>query len=202
MYNSLSAFKQNIVTVRELASVHDYLNTQLKAPMTFDDLLRFQIVYSVSAFDKLLHDLVRIGMVAIFTGTRPPTSKYLTEKISMSAYGMLSAATIPPKEYYFEQEVIAKLRIIAYQSPENVADGLSYIWDEKHKWQRIAAVMSMSEEAVKTQLRLIIDRRNKIVHEADVDIATGGKFMISKNDCETTTSFIEKCGEEIVKLVA
>jgi hypothetical protein len=178
------------------------LTTHVKAPMSFDDLLRFQIVYSVSAFDKLMHDLVRIGMVAIFTGTRAPTSKYLAEKISMSAYGALSAATIPPKEYYFEQEVITKLRIIAYQSPDNVADGLSYIWDEKHKWQKIAAVMLISEDEAKTQLRLIIDRRNKIVHEADVDIATGVKFTISKSDCETTTSFLEKCGEEIVKLVA
>jgi hypothetical protein len=202
MYNSLLAFKRNIVSVRELASVYDFLTAHVKAPMTFDDLLRFQIVYSVSAFDKLIHDLIRIGMVAIFTGTRPPTSKYLTEKISMSVFGAMSAATIPPKEYYFEQEVIAKHRIIAYQSPENIADGLSYIWDEKYKWQRVATAMAMSEDAVKTQLRLIIDRRNKIVHEADVDIATGVKFTISKSDCETTTSFIEKCGGEIVKLVA
>jgi hypothetical protein len=201
MYNSLATFKANLVSVRELASLHEYLQTHVKSPMVFDDLLRFQIVYSVSALDKLIHDLIRIGMVQSFTGKRPPTSKYLAEKISMSAYGALSAATIPPKEFYFEQEVISKLRTIAYQSPDNIADGLSYIWDEKFKWQRVAGVMLMSEDAAKTQLRLIVDRRNKIVHEADIDITTGVKFTISKADCESTIAFIEKCGEEIVKLV-
>jgi len=201
MYKSLSDFQQNVVSVRELASLHDYLLDHLK-PMAFDDLLRFEIVYSVSAFDKLVHDLIRIGMVSIFTGKRPPTAKYLAERISLSAYGSMSTATVPPKEYYFEQEVISKLRTVTYQAPENIADGLSYIWDEKYKWQKISAAMAMTEDAVKTQLRLIVDRRNKIVHEADVDIISGGKLTISKQDCEATLAFIEKCGEEIVKLVA
>lgn len=201
MLNSLLGFKQNLTSTRELASLHDYLLAHVKAPMTFEDLLRFQMVYSVSAFDKLIHDLIRIGMVDIFIGKRPSTAKYLAERITMTAYAALSAATIPPKEYYFEQEVINKLKTIAYQSPENVADGLSYIWEEKYKWQKIAAELAMTDDSAKTQLRLIVDRRNKIVHEADVDIATGIKFAISKTDCETSVSFLEKCGEAIVKLV-
>jgi hypothetical protein len=123
--------------------------------MSFDDLLRFQIVYAVSAFDKLIHDLVRIGMVDIFTGKRSPTAKYLAERISMNAYGTLSAATIPPKEYYFEQEVISKLKALTFQSPDSVADGLSYIWDEKYKWQRIGAMLKSTELEAKTQLKLI-----------------------------------------------
>ncbi len=202
MYNSLSAFRGNIAGIRELATLHDYLCTNLKSPMNFDDLLRFQIVYSVSALDKLIHDIIRIGMVQIFLGKRPPTGKYLSERISMSAYATLISATIPPKEYYFEQEIISKLRIVAYQSPENIADGLSYIWDEKYKWQKIAAAMAMTEDEAKTQLKLIVDRRNKIAHEADVDITSGGKFAIAKSDCESIVPFIEKCGEEIVKFVA
>lgn len=201
MYNSLLAFRHNIAGIRELATLHDYLLNQVKLPMTFDDLLRFQIVYSVSAFDKLIHDLIRIGMVEMFVGKRPATGKYLSERISLSAYRTISGATFPPREYYFEQEIISKLRTIAYQSPENIADGLSYIWDEKHKWQKIASAMTMDEDGVKTKLKLIVDRRNKIVHEADVDIASGGKFTISKADCEATVPFIEKCAEEIVKLV-
>jgi hypothetical protein len=202
MYNSLAAFRSNIAAVRELATLHDYLCTNLKSPMSFDDLLRFQIVYSVSALDKLIHDIIRIGMIQIFMGKRPATGKYLSERISMSAYATLSSATIPPKEYYFEQEIISKLRIVAYQSPETIADGLSYIWDEKHKWQKIAAAMAMTEDQAKTQLKLIVDRRNKIAHEADVDITSGGKFAISNSDCESTVFFIEKCVGEIVTLVA
>jgi hypothetical protein len=83
MYSSLAAFRSNIASVRELATLHDYLCANLKSPMTFDDLLRFQIVYSVSALDKLIHDLIRIGMVQTFVGKRPATAKYLAERISM-----------------------------------------------------------------------------------------------------------------------
>lgn len=201
MYKSLAAFQQNIGSIRELASLHAYLLDHLK-PMSFDDLLRFEIVYAVSALDKLIHDLIRIGMIEIFMGVRPPTAKYLSEKISLSAYGSMSAATVPPKEYYFEQEVISRLRTIAYQAPDKISDGLSYIWDEAHKWQAISKAMEMDKDVVKTQLRLIVDRRNKIVHEADADILSDGKFTISKMDCENTLLFIERCGESIAKLIA
>src|SRR5215469_12742997 len=92
-----------------------------KSPLRFDDILRSQVVYSVSAFDKLLHDLIRIGMVATFCGTRSPTTKYRSEAISIQLHAELVEATIPPKEYLFEQEVIRRLRIQSYQDPIKVA---------------------------------------------------------------------------------
>jgi len=201
MYNSLIIFKKNITGVRDLAALHEHLNGVIKAPFSFDDLLRFQIVYSVSAFDKLMHDLIRVGMVDSFIGVRTPTNKYLTERISLETYNSLSTANVPPKEYYFEQQLVKKLKIISYQDPDNVADGLSYIWSETNKWKKIADEMKRKEKEVRTELRLIIDRRNKIVHEADMDIATGEKFPILPSDCERSVSFLEECGAAIGKLV-
>lgn len=201
MNNALSVFKANITSVRELASLHEYLCLNVKSPMSFDDLLRFQMVYSVSAFDKLIHDLVRIGMIEIFTGKRLPTPKYLNESLSMDAYNSLVTATVPPKEHIFSQEIIKKHKALSYQSPDKVSDGLSYIWDEKQKWKKIADRMAMDEEKVKTTLKLIVDRRNQIVHEADIDIVSGTKYPIATADCVATVSFVEKCGEEITKLV-
>lgn len=202
MLNSLSVFRENIRSAREIAPLYDYLVANVLVPMNFDDLLRSQIVYSVSAFDKLIHDLVRIGMVDIFIGKRPATAKYLAERISMGAYNSMSTATIPPKEFYFEQQIVGMLKVVSYQDPDKVVDGLSYIWDEQHKWQKIAAAMAMDARIVKTELRLIIDRRNFIVHEADIDSATGRKRLISKTDCELAILFLENCGEKIVGLVA
>jgi hypothetical protein len=170
--------------------------------MSFDDLLRLHMVQSVSAFDKLIHDIIRIGMVDIFIGKRPETNKYRSESISMEIYGSLSIATIPPKEYFFEQAVVKKLGTTSYQAPGNVADGLSYIWDEKYKWNTIAAAIGMNAEDAKKQLHLIVSRRNQIVHEADIELTTGGKRQISKDDCESSVSFMGKLGEAIVKLVA
>jgi hypothetical protein len=201
MLNSKSVFRENIRFTRESGSLYDYLKANVVGPMNFDDLLRSQIVYAVSAFDKLIHDLIRIGMVDILMGKRVPTSKYLNEKIPLSVLNQMSAATIPPKEIIFEQYIVSRLKLVSYQDPDNVADGLSYIWNEQHKWQKIAIAMGKNETAVRTELRLIINRRNSIVHEADIDLTTARKLAIAKTDCDNTISFLESCGEQIVNLV-
>jgi hypothetical protein len=67
---------------------------------------------------------------------------------------------------------------------------------------KIAAAIGMKEEDAKKQLRLIVSRRNQIVHEAYIELTTGGKRAISKDDCESSVSFMGNLGETIVKLVA
>lgn len=201
MYNSLQLFKRNIQDARNLSAIHEYVESQIKSPLSFDDILRSQIVYSVSAFDKLMHDIIRVGIMEIFTGSRQPTPKYLSETISISVYNDLNFAEFPPKEYIFEQAIIKKLKIVSYQDPTKVAEGLSYIWDEGQKWQKIASKIGMDDKTAKTTLKLIVDRRNSIVHEADIDPSTNQKYLIDKDDCQQTTDFLDRCGEEIVNLV-
>src|ERR1700678_396105 len=130
MLNSLSTFRGNIKDAREIGPLHDYLVAKIGLSMNFDDLLRSQIVYSVSAFDKLIHDIVKIGIMDIFIGKRQATPKFLSEKITMEVLNAMSVATIPPKEFYFEQHIVSKLKIIAFQDPDKVADGLSFVWNE------------------------------------------------------------------------
>lgn len=201
MRNSLALFNTNIINTRNLEGLYTYLSSQIVSPIDYDDLLRSQIVYSVSAFDKLIHDLVRIGMVDIFSGNRSTTPKYMSELISIELHGNLIGASIPPKEHLFEQAIFNKLKFIAYQEPDKVADGLSYIWDEKHKWQKIATIMGMTDSIVKTTLKLIVARRNAIVHEADIDPITNTKFPITQIECIQATDFLHNCGNAIASLV-
>lgn len=201
MLSALAIFKKGIADARALTALHDFLKVSIAAPISLDDLLRSQLVYSVSAFDKLLHDLVRIGMVACFTGTRIPTPKYKSETISLEFHLALVGATIPPKEFLFEREIATKLRTSAYQDPEKVADGLSFIWDEKHKWQKIAASMGRTDTDVKTTLKLIATRRNAIVHESDIDPLSGTKNAITRQECNDVTDFLDTCGTNITHLV-
>jgi len=201
MYSAFSLFKANMGEAKNLTSLYEYLESSIKSPLSFDDLLRSQIVYSVSAFDKLIHDVVRIGIMEIFTCKRQPTPKYMAETISTSIYNELVSATVPPKEYIFEQAIVKRLKTVSYQDPEKVAEGLSYIWEEKQKWQKIAVKMMTSDNTAKTTLKLIISRRNSIVHEADIDPSTNQKYSISKTECQSITEFLCKCGEAIVDLV-
>lgn len=202
MYRALSLFQSNIQEARNLTILYGYLKNTIVSPLYFDDLLRAQIVYSVSAFDKLIHDIVRLGMLEIFMEKRPTTPKYLAESISMITYNELVTATIPPPEYIFEQAIFQKLKTIAYQDPQKVAEGLSYIWEEKGKWQKIATRMGMEESFVKTRLKLIVNRRNIIVHEADIDPLTNQKYDLDKDESEAIVTFLFHCGNAIFELVS
>ncbi|MBR8826831.1 MAG: hypothetical protein DSM107014_02830 [Gomphosphaeria aponina SAG 52.96 = DSM 107014] len=197
----MTLFQENIEQAKHLTSLYEYLEGSISSPFS-DDLLRAQIVYSVSAFDKLLHDIIRIGIIEIFTGKRPPTPKYLAESISIATYNELMSATKKnPKEHIFEEAVFKKLKTISYQEPEKVAEGLSYIWNEKQKWQQIALKMELDDKTAKNTLKLIADRRNSIVHEADIKPGTNKKYSIHQTDIQSITDFLGQCGKEIVGLV-
>lgn len=202
MNNAFALFEKNIRQAEEMQGLHEYLSKQIQPPSSFDDLLRSQVVYTVSAFDKLIHDLVRIGMVEIFTGKRTITTKFKEEPFKISLYTELENATIPPKEAIFEREVYRKLSFISYQDPKKIADGLSYIWNENQKWQKISAFMSQGNDSfTKQTLQLISQRRNTIVHESDIDPSTGEKYVITRVECEDMTKFIWECGKAIYNLV-
>jgi len=110
-------------------------------------------------------------------------------------------ATIPPKEYYFELEIVKKLKFIAFQEPNRIADGLSFIWNEPHKWKIIADTMGLDLSTVKTTLKTISLRRNQIVHEADIDMSTGNKYSIGRGETENVANFILNCGRAIYNKV-
>lgn len=201
MHNSHSLFKRNITVAHDLSVLFETLSQQVALPESFDDLLRSQIIYAVSAFDKFVHDVVRIGMLQILAGTRPITPKYESEPIAMKTISEMAAATVPPKEHFFEQALIRKFKIVSFQDPGKVADGLSYIWNENQKWQKIAAALGVADEAARTRLKLIVDRRNSIVHEADIDPVTGAKFQISKQESDEAVIFLSHCADAIFSLV-
>lgn len=201
MPSPLAIFHSNMRDAAALSDLYTFLSGSVGGPFSFDDLLRSRIVYSVSAFDKLIHDLVREGMVEIYCGKRPPTPKFNSEPIPLQSAFQLSSATTPPAEAIFEGIVRSKLKVLSFQDPDKVSEGLSYIWAEKQKWQKISAAMGMGEGVAKTTLKLIVSRRNSIVHEADMDAITNEKLPITQAVAEDVSSFLLKAGNAIASLV-
>lgn len=201
MYNAFLNFKKNLEESKALSAVYTYLVGTVHTPMPYDDVLRAQFVYSVSAFDKFMHDIILIGMVDSFIGTRPQTDKYHGEVFPMRVINSLNTSTLPPPEFHFREAMRAKLKVVSYQDPNKISDGLSYIWRESQKWVRVADFMELTDVAVKTKLRLIADRRNAIVHESDTNPATQQKFEIDVVSTNEVTQFLEDCGTAIYELV-
>lgn len=201
MLKAKNSFLESISQARDLSSLYEFLKKSIVTPFSYDDLLRYQTVHVVSAFDKLIHDLIRIGMVESFSGRRQATSRYHAEPISISLHSQLISATFPPKEMLFEQEIVKKLAYLSFQDPTKLVDGLSLIWQERHKWQKICQKMKYDPATAKTKMKLIVSRRNAIVHEADIQPITGIKTAINVNDCTENTDFLENCGVSIFELV-
>lgn len=201
MLNAKAVFNRNIDSATELSVIFDHLSATVAIPAQFDDLLRSQIVNAVSAFDKLMHDLIRIGMVMSFENIRPATPKYLGEAVSIAQLPKLIAGAVPPPSVSFEEMVRTKLSFLSFQDAPKISEGLSYIWDFEHKWQRIALGLGMAEKAVKLKQKLIVTRRNAIVHEADLDPVTHLKRPITREEAMDTSRFIQALGNRICDLV-
>jgi len=201
MQRAFDQFKDNMRYVKELDALFVHLKDTLHLPNDLTDILRAEWVYSVSAMDKLIHEFVRIGMIEAFQGKRVQTSKFASFGIKTNTLLSSLTTTVPPPEYWFEQEIIERHKLLSFQTPEKIADALSFIWDESQKWQKLSNAIGVSQADLTTQLKMIISRRNQIVHEADLDLLTGTKNSIDKVDIDEVISFIETLSEAIFNAV-
>lgn len=217
MLSAYNTFNEQIKSCKELYAIYAYLKNNLAFPQDLSDLLRAQVVYAVSALDKLLHELVKKGMIEIFNNSRPITNKFSTFGISLNTLMKIQEVTyieMPQSAeetaiYWFEQEIILKHKILSFQDPDKISEALSFIWVEEHKWQKIhsnitqpiASLPNMIEKDIKTYLKNIVMRRNQIVHESDYDISSNTKNTIDENETKNIVEFIQLVGKSIYECV-
>jgi hypothetical protein len=201
MYDPLDKFSQNIEQLKELNALHSYLTNNINTPLSFDDILRSQLVYVVSAYDKFIHDIIRLGMLKIFESKRPATSKFLSENLNFEIHQKIMSASDAEKFNLYEQFIFSKLKHLSFIDPDKAADGLSLIWDEKFKWDQIALKLNMTSDKIKTTLKLIAARRNAIVHEYDIAPFSDERMSITDEDVNASIDIIVKCSGAIYTLI-
>ena len=201
MNNAKQRFIDAIAHAKSLNQIHLHVKSTYTLPHDSDDLNRTKVVWSVSAFDKLIHDLIRLGMVQIFVGQRSPTPKYLSEPVPLSTIVNTYTVAVTAAAITFEQVVFGKLKHLSFQDPQKLTDGLSLIWPEKHKWAVMAADMGLTEADARTTLSLIASRRNSIVHESDLDPITYIKIPMDVQTSDDVVSYIERLGQAICNRV-
>jgi hypothetical protein len=93
---------------------------------------------------------------------------------------------------------------LSFQHPDKIADAIRLFFPDP-LWPAVGAKISLPTTDVKTRLKLIVDRRNKIAHEADMDPSYPGlprlRWPISKADVTNTVSFVENICEAIYSIV-
>lgn len=158
-----------------LSTLHAYLSRNVAAVLQPEELLRAEWVARVSALDLYTHELVAQGMLAIFEGLRPPTPGYLKFEVSNEILNRVqNAVTASEKSAAFDLHVRDRLSRITYQNPDDIADGVRLfstieLWNEvATRYGATSSTKTTVAKSLKTQLSLIVRRRNQIAHEGDL----------------------------------
>jgi hypothetical protein len=198
---ALDSFRSNLTRARALSGLYTALQNATTPALDLSDLLRAQIVLGVSAFDHLVHELTRLGALEIFAATRLATPAYSRFEISLESVTAL--LTNPTDPSPFDQEIRVRHSWLSFQRPDKVADALRIVSD-KSLWIEVAPKLHMPVVDLKTRLNSIIDRRNQIAHEADLDPTDPTlqtRWPIKRTDTDSAIDFLEQVGDAIFQVI-
>lgn len=196
-------FKDNIEQVKKIGAVYNQLvstSPLLKDELT--DLLRTQLVNSISAFDRMLHEYVRIGLLRQLQGLISLENRTKGFAIDSDSYlALISLGSSPQdlieKERILENRIRLVLKTMTFQDPDKIKDALSFIWNEEHKWQKLSLGMGVPERDLTSQLKLYVERRNQIVHEADYDKTICKRRHMDSSVAQNCIDFIYSLARQI-----
>lgn len=218
MNNYLTLFDNNVAQASSLSTLYINLRDGVHIEDVYNsNLLKAQLVNVVSAFDMFIHGIVKKGVIEIFNKTRKETPKFqsfafqaktILKLIEVMSPGFMPSSFDEMPDVILEKELSDKLSFMSFQSPDKVTDALSLIWGEPHKLQVLAADMNISgcntnEKAnnLKQELTIIIQRRNQIAHEGDINPATQLPRSIELSDVNKASEFITSLGHAVFRRV-
>ncbi len=197
MQSAIDLFRISIARVRDLIAVHNSLKAQASSVLDLSDILRATLVLAVSALDYYIHEVVRIGMLEIHRGQRPEPPAFSRFQISLgnARTGINAGQNI---DSWLEDEIRQRHSYKSFQQPEAIADAIRLISDKK-LWEEVSTNMGSPAKSIKQQLSLIVDRRNKIAHEADINPSypIGDRWPIDELLVNEAVDFIEQVVESI-----
>lgn len=159
------------------------------AGVDMTESFRASIVLAVSALDSYVHNLCVEGIVEAFANTRPRNSHFRDVRVGLiAAEAGLHAGTVN----WLEGEVRSLFSRDTFQRPDDISKALRFVDDASKKWVRISTRLGTTAAIAKARLNSIVDRRNMIVHEADIDPVWGSSRSLTADDTEAAIDFISK----------
>lgn len=198
MHSALQQFRINLLRARELGTLAAAVTQITTTAIDVSDMWRAQIVLGVSALDYLIHELARIGMIEISKGARPKTDAF--SKFSLPLKAVERALNGQSHESWLGDTVREKLSWLSFQHPDKIADAIRLI-SSKKLWEEVGNELNLTAKDVKLRVEMIVDRRNKIAHEADMDPANPGfRWPINQQMASDALDEIERVAEAVFKV--
>ena len=198
MYNSIIQFKTNIGYVRNLSTIY-YSLKSLAANADLSDILRAQLLMSVSAMDHFVHNSIEEGMLEIYQGSRPPTMSFndFTVKMKDHQFALVNTGNTS----WLRVEIQGQIGHNSYQKSKNIAKGVRLISD-RDLWVDVGSIVHERPDIIARKLDLIVTRRNTIVHQADNDPSNPGQRLnITESEISDAIDLIEKLGDAIFQVI-
>lgn len=199
MKQAIDQFRTNIERVRQLSTIFEVFVGMTTDAIDLSDVLRAELVLAVSALDHFIHEIIYFGMLEICKGSRTHTDAYYRFSVPLQATH--SAIDNSQTTEWLETVIRQAHGWKSFQNPDNIAEGIRLISSVK-LWNEVSQVMRLSPKDVKLKLKMIVDRRNKIAHEADMDpTVPGSRWPIYKADVDQAVDFIHTLGETIYQVI-
>jgi hypothetical protein len=161
------------------------------------DFYRAALAKVVSGYDRFVHQLVFRGMMEAAAGIRPQTPAFGRFKVSVLS--ALAAAQGQIVASWLGAEIANQHSIASFQRCDKVADAIRLI-SAAELWNTVSASISIAAADLRFQMDGIVDRRNQIVHEADIDPLTGVKRPITRKYTLTSIRLIQRVAREIDRI--
>ena len=189
MQSALDDFTESVKRTRHLHGLYSAFEATLTSAVDLSDILRAEIVMAVSALDRYIHDVTRVGMLQCHVGSRTKTEAFSKFQVPLSSLSAIASVTTASGA--LETEIRYRHSHLSFQSPDKIADAVR-LFSAVSLWDAVAGTMGVSAKDAKATLGLIVDRRNKIAHEADIDPSfPGQRWPISPDLVSTMINEIE-----------
>jgi hypothetical protein len=156
------------------------------AALDCDDILRSAIVLVISSFDLLIHDLFRMEVLYRFQ------NKITVNYVKINFASVVASSEIQLK--LIDEQIRIENSYRSFVSPDKLSECMRAF--SNHPWQGIALAFGSEPEYCKIRLKAIVDLRNRIAHEADINPNYGGieLWPIYEEDVFQAIDFIYKLG--------
>ncbi|KAA2236431.1 HEPN domain-containing protein [Salinarimonas soli] len=199
MKSAYNVFCANLDRVRAIHALHLVFSNSVTSVVDLSDILRSEMVLIVSALDHFVHEITRTGMLEIWAGARAPAGTFENFTLTMTSAQQIKAGA--SGESLLEVEIRNRHGHLSFQHPDKIADAIRNFSSVK-LWDGVSTILGRTPQDVKAQLKLIVERRNKIAHEADIDPSfPGQRWPITRADVEDALSFVSDLGRVILQVV-
>ncbi|MFB0826360.1 HEPN domain-containing protein [Chromobacterium violaceum] len=161
----IEQFNLNTERINNNIGLYLHFSKSTTAIIDLSDLLRSTLVQIVSALDQYVHQISLTRIAEIAEGKRPITDAL--RKFPVGANSLLAIARGADVKDVLLEEVRTKHSFLSFQRPDKISDAIR-LFSNVELWKEVANKLGQRADEVKRRLELIIERRNKIAHEADI----------------------------------